>query len=331
LTLLTWENAALISPELAQKLKIENGTVVEIKTSAGTVKAPAWIMPGQASHSVTLTFGYGRQFVNTASVGSGMGYDAYQVWDHESPDFTAGSISVTAEKQKLASTQTHSSMDGNDLVKTVAPQKSLPPVAAKESLYPEEPSKNYSSEAWAMVIDLDSCIGCSACTVACQSENNIPVVGKEGVLRGREMTWIRVDRYYSGDADQPRTYFQPVPCMHCEKAPCEPVCPVGATVHSTDGLNQMVYNRCVGTRYCSNNCPYKVRRFNYLTYTPRKDDLQRLQKNPQVSIRPRGVMEKCTYCVQRIQMARIEADKDNRSLREGDFQTACQEPFPLAI
>lgn len=330
LSKLTWENAALVSPHFAETNNIVTGQYLSIETTGGTLKAPAWILPGQEENTVTLTFGYGRSL--GGKIASQKGYNAYRIWDLDHPHQTTGKIRIFKDKTALASTQTHFTLNDDKIVQRTKSEKSLavskkPTASHYASLYTEEPLPP-APEAWAMVIDLDSCIGCSACTIACQSENNIPVVGKDGVLRGREMHWIRVDTYYSGPEHNQQVSFQPVPCMHCEKAPCELVCPVAATVHSTDGLNQMVYNRCIGTRYCSNNCPYKVRRFNFFSLNSKVSDLERLQKNPEVSVRSRGVMEKCTYCVQRIQAGRITAQKENRKIRDGEIQTACQATCP---
>ena len=219
-------------------------------------------------------------------------------------------------------------MEGRDLARVVFHGQQPSPEEAKEaSLHPDWP---YDSYRWAMAIDLNACIGCNACTIACQAENNIPTVGKEQVIAGREMHWIRVDRYYEAPEAAPRTLFQPVPCMHCEKAPCEQVCPVGATLHDSEGLNLQVYNRCVGTRFCSQNCPYKVRRFNFLQYSNQKEESLKALQNPEVTVRMRGVMEKCTYCVQRISRARIEAKKEDRRIRDGEVITACQAACPTA-
>jgi molybdopterin-containing oxidoreductase family iron-sulfur binding subunit len=331
---LTWDNAALLGPATAERLGLDNGDVVELRLENRGVRAPVWIVPGHANDSVTLHLGYGRR--RAGRVGNGTGFDAYALRTTTTPAAGAGlEIRPTAERHQLATTQEHQLMEGRHLVRagTLAEYRTHPDFARHQAhdppddltLYPPHP---YEGHAWGMVIDLSSCIGCNACTIACQAENNIPVVGKTEVLRGREMHWIRVDRYYAGDPERPEIHHQPVPCMHCENAPCEVVCPVNATVHSSEGLNEMVYNRCVGTRYCSNNCPYKVRRFNFFLYTNWHDETVKMAMNPDVTVRSRGTMEKCTYCVQRIERARIVAGRTGRSLRDGDVVPACQQVCP---
>lgn len=336
LTQLTWDNAALVSPALAASQRLRNGDMVELRLGERVQRAPVWIAPGQAERSVTVYLGYGRR--NAGQVGNGLGFDANTL-RRAGALWNEGGLQLrpTGERRELAGTQHHFAMEGRALVRagtleqywhaadfaqTEPGDRGPPP-----SLYPEIPPGDY---AWGMSIDLNACIGCKACTIACQAENNIPVVGRDQVLRGREMHWIRVDHYFEGAAANPRAVSQPVPCMMCEHAPCELVCPVGATVHDHDGLNAQVYNRCVGTRFCSNNCPYKVRRFNFLQYADTTTDTFKAQRNPDVTVRQRGVMEKCTYCVQRIATARIEADKDNRRIRDGEVITACQAVCPTA-
>jgi molybdopterin-containing oxidoreductase family iron-sulfur binding subunit len=335
-TKLTWDNAALLSPALAERLGVGNGDVVELERAGRTVEAPVWIVPGHADLAVTVTLGYGR--ARTGRVGRGAGFDAYRLRTSDAMWSGDGlTVRTTGRKAKLSSTQHHYSMEGRDLIRvaTAAEYAQDPHFAQtpgetpspKETLYDYSKPAVSADYAWGMAIDLNKCIGCNACMIACQAENNIPVVGKEQVAAGREMHWMRVDRYYTGDLDAPLAYNQPVACMHCEDAPCEPVCPVGATQHSEEGLNEMVYNRCVGTRFCSNNCPYKVRRFNFLNYTKVEGPLQMLQ-NPDVTVRSRGVMEKCTYCVQRIQCAKIGAEEDGRLVRDGEITPACAQACP---
>jgi len=334
LTKLTWDNAALISPATAGRLGLANEEVVELSHGGRTLRAPIWIMPAHPDDSVTVHLGYGRKRAGRA--GTGAGFDAYALRTAGSPWFAAGlEIKKTGERYALASTQHHHSMEGRNLVRsgTIEEYRSHPEFVHEMAedppreltLYPEHPSEGY---AWGMAIDLNACTGCNACVVACQAENNSPVVGKREVAGGREMHWIRIDRYYKGGLDTPETYHQPVLCMHCEKAPCEPVCPVGATLHSNEGLNDMVYNRCVGTRYCANNCPYKVRHFNFFQYADDQTPGLKLMRNPNVTVRSRGVMEKCTYCVQRINAARIQAKEEDREVRDGDVVTACQAACP---
>lgn len=333
-TQLTWSNAALISPQLAKERELANGDVVVLACEGRQVEAPVWITPGQAAHSVTVHLGYGRKCAGR--VGNDLGFDAYALRTTAQP-WTARGLALhkTGRSVTLASTQAHFAMQVED---SKPPVRSLAladfrhdPHAAEEgdetprSIYPEQPQGEY---AWAMAIDLNVCIGCKGCTIACQAENNIPVVGADQVLREREMHWIRVDRYYSGPAENPVTHNQPVPCMHCEHAPCELVCPVGATLHDDEGLNLQVYNRCIGTRWCSNNCPYKVRRFNFLQFSDVTTETLKAQRNPEVSVRSRGVMEKCTYCIQRIETAHIAADREQRRITDGEIVTACQAACP---
>jgi molybdopterin-containing oxidoreductase family iron-sulfur binding subunit len=283
---------------------------------------------------VTLHLGYGR--ARAGRVGAGVGVDAFPLRTRAATAVLRGATARrTGERVTLATTQDHHSMEGRPLVRsaTLAHWREHPDFAQhmehvpprEMTLYPEHP---YPGHAWGMAIDLSACIGCNACVAACVAENNISIVGKAEVLRGHEMHWLRVDRYYTGDLDAPETVHQPIPCMQCENAPCEVVCPVNATVHSSEGLNDMVYNRCVGTRYCSNNCPYKVRRFNYFLYSNWADETVKMVMNPDVSVRSRGVMEKCTYCVQRIEYVRGKAAAEGRPIRDGEIVTACQQVCP---
>jgi MoCo/4Fe-4S cofactor protein with predicted Tat translocation signal len=335
LTKLTWDNAALVSPSTAQARGLQNEDLVELEYHGRKMRAPVWILPGQADDSVTVHLGYGR--TTAGRVGNGAGFNAYALRTSDTPWFGSGlEIRKTGSKYSLAATQHHHLTEGRQLVISgnigeyiknpgfVKEQAEEPP---KElTIYP---GYKYEGYAWGMSIDQTACVGCNACVIACQAENNISVVGKEQVLMMREMHWLRIDTYYKGnDVSRPETYFQPVPCMHCENAPCELVCPVQATNHSSEGLNDMVYNRCVGTRYCSNNCPYKVRRFNFFLYSDWTTPSLKLQRNPDVSVRSRGVMEKCSYCVQRINEAKIEAEKQDRPVRDGEIQTACQAVCP---
>ena len=347
LTKLTWDNAVLLSPATAERLGLsrtigttggEHGTiyadVVEVSFQGRQVRAPAWILPGHADDCLTVHLGHGR--TRAGRVGNGVGFNANALRTVETPWRGSGvEIHKTGDQYPLACTQFHHLMEGRDLVRAATLERyhQNPNFArdgkedspAHPSLYP---GFEYEGYAWGMAIDTHSCIGCNACVVACAAENNTPVVGKKEVMRGREMHWIRIDRYYKGSLDSPEMFHQPVPCMQCENAPCELVCPVGATVHSQEGLNDMTYNRCVGTRYCSNNCPYKVRRFNFFQYADFTTPSLKLLHNPDVTVRSRGVMEKCTYCVQRINHAKIEAEKEDRKVRDGEILTACQQACP---
>jgi len=343
MTKLTWDNAVLIGPKMAERLQINGEDVVELELNGKKVNGPVWIQAGHPDNSVTVFLGYGR--ARAGRVGTAQGFDAYPLRTSAAPWIATGlQIRKTGDTYKLASTQGYQSMDTPDgghrpLVRetTLEEYRKEPDFAKEEEPAPGltlYPAYDYKKEdyAWGMTIDLNACVGCNNCIVACQSENNIAVVGKEQVVIGRHMHWIRVDAYYQGDRDNPKAFFQPVPCMQCENAPCEVVCPVGATNHSSEGLNDMVYNRCVGTRYCSNNCPYKVRRFNFLLFQDWETPQYKMMRNPDVSVRSRGVMEKCTYCVQRINERRIDAEREDRKINDGghenELQTACQQSCP---
>ena len=337
LSKVTWDTTAWISPRLAEQRELRNGDVVDLRYRGVTAQMPVFIMPGQPEQSVTVFFGYGRRLAGRVgnSTEQSSRFNAFLLRTSDAPWFSSGlEIAKTGERYPLATTQEHHAMEGRQPVRVARLDEYAqhpdiihgmghkPPRTL--TLYPEH---EYTGYKWGMAIDLTSCTGCSACIVACVAENNIPVVGKEQVAAGREMHWLRVDSYFT-HLDNPETYFQPVPCMHCENAPCEVVCPVAATTHSSEGLNDMVYNRCVGTRYCSNNCPYKVRRFNFLLYADWNTSSLEPLRNPDVSVRSRGVMEKCTYCVQRINQARVDAKREDRVIRDGEIVTACQSVCP---
>jgi len=323
LTKIVWDNVVAVGAGLAGREGLANGDVVTLAAAGRSIEGPVWIVPGHADDTVTAYVGYGRFAPDLLA--SGIGYDAYPLRAGSAGQVTGATLAKTGRHVKLVSTQDHGSMEGHDFVRVQKVGGSFPPTPEPASFYPKQAD---NGRAWGMVIDLDACIGCNACVTACQAENNIAVVGKEEVGLGREMHWLRIDRYHSGELDAPDTHFQPVPCMHCEDAPCEVGCPVEATLHDHEGLNLMVYNRCVGTRACSGYCPYKVRRFNYLDYSGGAKPSVQLQRNPSVSVRAGGVMEKCTYCVQRIADARIAADKGNEHIPDGAVVTACQGACP---
>jgi molybdopterin-containing oxidoreductase family iron-sulfur binding subunit len=408
ITKYVWDNAVLVSRKTAVDLGVKNSDVVEVKLGGRTVKGPIWIQPGMANNTIGLALGYGREF---GRIGYKVGFNAYTLRTTSTGDISVGAtITKTSETYPISCTQDHWSMEGRPIIREgniekyrenpefVQNMNGHQPPGGNQPMYPNpfDEAKKAGHHQWGMAIDLGACVGCATCTVACQSENNIPIVGKDLVSRGREMHWLRVDRYYTGNAklhrwdsmfksdtfnDESKQQFeewiddvqvvtQPMLCQHCESAPCENVCPVNATVHDNEGLNVMVYNRCVGTRYCSNNCPYKVRRFNYLDYNkrPLKDlkgpfyppsfangafakfaanpqdptagmrnedewDLIKMMKNPDVTVRMRGVMEKCTFCVQRIEQAKIAQKvkagaSGDVKVPDGTFTTACAQACP---
>ncbi len=344
-TKLTWDNAALVAPATAARLAVGDGHVVRLEASGRELEMAVMVVPGVAEETVVLPLGYGR--TRAGRVGTGVGFDTYRLRTTGALHVAFGaSVGRTGRRYALATTQNHHAIDRvglaergrrvGELVRegTLSEYLADPEFARSRDehgarMLPLWQEVQLAGEhQWAMAIDLAACLGCNACVVACQAENNIPVVGKAQVARGREMHWIRVDRYFAGKADDPKLVFQPVTCHHCEQAPCESVCPVAATVHSEEGLNQMVYNRCVGTRYCSNNCPFKVRRFNFFNYTKKLAPVEKMRFNPEVTVRGRGVMEKCTFCIQRIEAARIAAKNERRPLSDGDIVPACAQTCP---
>jgi Fe-S-cluster-containing dehydrogenase component/anaerobic selenocysteine-containing dehydrogenase len=344
LTKMTWDNAVLVSRATAAELGIETRDVVEIAIGDRKIEGAVCVQPGHADGSVTLSLGYGR---SVGTIAKGVGFNAGVLRTSAAPWFEGGAnISKTGKRHVFGITQVHWSMEGRDPVISTTLANVLDKHSEfhhqveheREALPTLHEPVDYSKQAykWAMAIDLNKCSGCGVCVVACQSENNIPVVGRENVRIGREMQWIRLDLYYADrkdasgavDADNPEMLTQPVACVHCETAPCEYVCPVNATAHSDEGLNEMIYNRCIGTRYCSNNCPYKARRFNFMDYRPEVSPVDKMINNPDVTVRSRGIMEKCTYCVQRIERARIDSRVEGRMIADGEIQTACQQSCP---
>ncbi len=357
-TSMSWDNAALMSYSTLAKFGLAEQDVVAIETNGNTVMAPVMAVPGHADGCVTVYLGYARR--NGGRVAGGLGFNAYAIRSSNALLFAPGAtMKKTGQTYEFAVTKSHytdhrsieaggngkadQSLEGDEAMTrgiiryaTLDEFKQNPNFAHEGEDVPEDPDPDtsmfanwrYDKNAWGMAIDMNSCVGCNACVVSCYAENNIAVVGRHNTQTGRIMQWLRIDTYFEGDLDAPRAHFQPMTCQQCENAPCEQVCPVGATVHSPEGLNVMVYNRCVGTRYCSNNCPYKVRRFNFLLFSDFETESLKLMRNPDVTVRSRGVMEKCSYCVQRISAAKISADKENRDIRDGEVVTACQQACP---
>jgi molybdopterin-containing oxidoreductase family iron-sulfur binding subunit len=343
LTKLTWDTSAWVSTKLAQDRGLSRGDVIELRYRGKTARMPVFIVPGQPDESITVFFGYGRQMAGRVGNANdqSLDFNAYLLRTSDAPWFGTGlEITKTGERYLLATTQDHHAMEGRNPARVATLEEYIHEPAIIEHMGHKPPrtltlfpDREYTGHKWGMTIDLTSCTGCSACVAACVAENNIPVVGKAQVNRNREMHWIRVDHYFTSDdivdPKSVRAVHQPVPCQQCENAPCEVVCPVAATTHSSEGLNDMVYNRCVGTRYCSNNCPYKVRRFNFLLYSDWYTESLYPLRNPDVTVRSRGVMEKCTYCVQRINQARIDAKREERDhVRDGEIVTACEAVCP---
>ncbi|RYE81447.1 MAG: 4Fe-4S dicluster domain-containing protein, partial [Myxococcales bacterium] len=344
-----WDNAAWIAPKLAEELGVKSGDVVKMVVDGRTVEIPLWIVPGTHPYSVQLHLGWGRKMlgrVASPEVGPSRqrGFHVGALRASTSPGFAVAAKidkgSSSLNEYAIVVTQEHNMVDDGLSKRPIVHETTLeeyrkdPKFIEARSIHhppliPLWPERKYEGYKWGMAIDLTACTGCSTCMVACQAENNVPSVGKEQVARQREMHWLRIDRYFSGTPENPAVIHQPMACVHCENAPCENVCPVNATSHSPEGLNEMTYNRCIGTRYCSNNCPYKARRFNFLDFHETVPETIKMSANPNVSVRMRGVMEKCTYCVQRIQSAKIATKREGyRRLRDGEIRTACQQACP---
>jgi molybdopterin-containing oxidoreductase family iron-sulfur binding subunit len=346
---ITWDNYASVSFNTAEELDLKNNDLIEIQVGSRKLTVPVFLQPGSADNTFTLELGYGRN--KAGVVGADVGFDASILQskeDSNTPFLFNGKVNKVEGSHELVTAQEHHIFD-KELTKNLPFKRNIiregtvsqylrnPRFIKEESegeLDTVYPFIEYPDVKWGMSIDLNKCLGCGDCIIACTSENNVPIVGKDQVAKGREMQWLRIDRYYSGSPEEPNTSLQPMLCQHCDHAPCENVCPVAATTHSYDGLNQMAYNRCVGTRYCSNNCPYKVRRFNYFNFRDHfRDAYQESESfdliyNPEVTVRSRGVMEKCTFCIQRIMDAREEAIRQNKKLKGADVTTACQDACP---
>ena len=369
-TKVAWDNAALISPMYARELGVENGDLLTLTVSGKELKMPAFLLPGQNRDTIAVALGYGRLLSDRAAgrlsrkpsiyqIADGVGFDTYSLRNAAAvtDGFASVSVNKGIGKYELATTQDHNPIRPDEfmgdlefneeqrkigefarVVDTDFEPKMEEVAEAVTAAGPHHPDlvspwkeHEYTGHRWAMSIDLNLCTGCSACVVACQSENNIAVVGKDELAYGREMHWLRIDRYFSGeDVEDPGVVHQPVTCNQCENAPCEQVCPVAATAHNEEGLNDMVYNRCIGTRYCSNNCPYKVRRFNYFNNTKDPSPTEQMGYNPEVTLRSRGVMEKCTYCVQRINRSKIQAHNKGRDVQDGEVTSACAQSCPTS-
>jgi len=336
-TKLTWDNAAIISPKTAESAGVENGDMVRLSYGGRELDMPVWIVPGQADYSVSIDLGYGRE--KAGETGTGVGFNANRLRTVGAPGFGFGlTMTKTGDRYELASVQDHGGLEDRPLVIEATLEEYRHDPHLEHMKHDHPPLKSMWKEhtydegyQWGMGVDLSACTGCNACVLACQIENNVPIVGKEQVLNAREMHWLRIDRYFvseGNNTEDASVLFQPMACQHCELAPCEQVCPVAATVHDKEGLNTMVYNRCIGTRYCSNNCPFKVRRFNFFNYTKDTPEVRRLGNNPEVTVRFRGVMEKCTYCIQRLSRAKNAAKLGDSVIADGTLQTACQQACP---